>query len=81
MTSTRRVLLISGSLRARSTNTAVLRTAQALAPDGIVAFLYHGLATLPHFNPDDGSLRVACERTIPSIPSMDQRGPVCAAEA
>src|SRR5713101_6150170 len=48
-----RVLLISGSLRRRSTNSAVLRTAQAMAPDHIVTVLYDGLATLPHFNPDD----------------------------
>jgi NAD(P)H-dependent FMN reductase len=47
------VLLISGSLRARSTNTAVLRTAQLVAPSGIAARLYDGLAALPPFNPDD----------------------------
>jgi NAD(P)H-dependent FMN reductase len=47
------VLLISGSLRAESTNTAVLRTLQAVAPDGIVASLFDGLAELPPFNPDD----------------------------
>jgi chromate reductase len=49
----RRVLLISGSLRAGSTNTAVLRTARAVAPDGITAVLYEDMAALPHFNPDD----------------------------
>jgi NAD(P)H-dependent FMN reductase len=48
-----RVLLISGSLRAGSTNTAVLRTALDVAPAGIEAVLYEGMATLPHFNPDD----------------------------
>ena len=48
-----RVLLISGSLRAASTNTAVLRTARAVAPEGIEAVLYEGMAALPHFNPDD----------------------------
>jgi NAD(P)H-dependent FMN reductase len=47
------VLLISGSLRRQSTNAAVLRTAQAVAPDHIVTILYDGLAALPHFNPDD----------------------------
>jgi chromate reductase len=49
----RRVLLISGSLRMRSTNTSVLRTMQAVAPAGIVATFFDGLAELPHFNPDD----------------------------
>jgi chromate reductase len=48
-----RILLVSGSLRARSTNTAVLRTARAVAPAGIEAVLYEGMGSLPHFNPDD----------------------------
>ena len=48
-----RILLISGSLRAGSTNTALLRTAQTVAPDGTVALIYEGLGRLPHFNPDD----------------------------
>jgi NAD(P)H-dependent FMN reductase len=49
----RRVLLVSGSLRRGSTSTAVLRTASALAPVGVEAVLFGGLAALPHFNPDD----------------------------
>jgi chromate reductase len=49
-----RVLLISGSLRDGSTTTAVLRTAQVVAPVGeLTTVLYDGLGTLPHFNPDD----------------------------
>ena len=48
-----RVLLISGSTRSASTNTALLRTAADCAPDGMATTLYDGLATLPHFNPDD----------------------------
>jgi chromate reductase, NAD(P)H dehydrogenase (quinone) len=48
-----RVLLISGSTRAASSNTALLRTAVAAAPNGVEAVLYGGLAELPHFNPDD----------------------------
>jgi NAD(P)H-dependent FMN reductase len=47
-----RVLLISGSLRGKSTNTAVLRTAQAFAPAGVEAVLYDGVRELPHFDPD-----------------------------
>jgi chromate reductase, NAD(P)H dehydrogenase (quinone) len=47
-----RVLLISGSLRQASTNTAVLRTAIGLAPDACAATLYSGMADLPAFNPD-----------------------------
>jgi NAD(P)H-dependent FMN reductase len=47
-----RVLAISGSLRARSSNTEVLRAAAALAPPDVAFTFYEGLATLPHFNPD-----------------------------
>jgi NAD(P)H-dependent FMN reductase len=45
------VLLLCGSLRAGSTNEAVLHTIEQLH-DGS-AELYRGTATLPHFNPDD----------------------------
>jgi chromate reductase, NAD(P)H dehydrogenase (quinone) len=47
------VLLISGSLRAESTNAAALRTAAALASEEIETTLFDGMADLPHFNPDD----------------------------
>jgi NAD(P)H-dependent FMN reductase len=47
------VLLVSGSTRSASTNTAALRTVAALAPAGIETFLYDGLSDLPAFNPDD----------------------------
>jgi len=50
-----RILLISGSLRAGSTNTAALRTAAQVTPEGIATVLYEGMAALPHFNPDDDS--------------------------
>jgi NAD(P)H-dependent FMN reductase len=48
-----KLLLISGSLRASSTNTAVLRTAAAVAPAGVECRLYDELARVPAFNPDD----------------------------
>lgn len=47
-----RILAISGSLRAASTNTALLRAAARLAPAGVEIDLYEGLGGLPHFNPD-----------------------------
>src|SRR4051812_11579641 len=47
------LLLVCGSLRAGSTNAAALRTAAALAPEGVETVLYEGMAELPHFNPDD----------------------------
>ncbi|HZE48464.1 MAG TPA: NAD(P)H-dependent oxidoreductase [Jatrophihabitantaceae bacterium] len=47
------VLLISGSTRTASTNTAALRTVAAVAPPGITARLYEWISALPAFNPDD----------------------------
>lgn len=47
------ILLISGSLRAGSTNSAVLRTAARVAPAGMTTTIYDGMGRLPHFNPDD----------------------------
>jgi NAD(P)H-dependent FMN reductase len=44
-----RILLVSGSLRAGSTNAAAL---DALALAGVAFERYEGLADLPHFNPD-----------------------------
>ena len=45
------ILLVSGSTRAGSTNTAVLRTMIEIAPGR--GRLHTGLADLPAFNPDD----------------------------
>jgi NAD(P)H-dependent FMN reductase len=47
-----RILAISGSLRALSSNTAVLNAAARLAPAGTEIRLYRGLGDLPAFNPD-----------------------------
>lgn len=47
-----RILLISGSTRAGSTNSALLRTAARCAPAGVEAVVYDGLTELPHFTPD-----------------------------
>ena len=63
MTAQARILLISGSTRSGSTNTAALRTIAAVAPAGVSAELYDGLAGLPAFNPDqDGAERAAAGR-------------------
>jgi len=45
-----KIIAICGSLRARSSNLALLRAAAKIAA-GVV--IYEGLANLPHFNPDD----------------------------
>jgi chromate reductase len=48
-----RILLITGSTRRGSGNTAALRTVQAMASEGITAEMYEGLAVLPAFSPDE----------------------------
>ena len=48
-----RILLVSGSTRAGSANTAALRTLREVASRPVVAVLYEGLSDLPAFNPDD----------------------------
>jgi len=45
-----KIIAICGSLRARSSNLALLRAAAKIAAE---VQIYDGLATLPHFNPDD----------------------------
>jgi chromate reductase, NAD(P)H dehydrogenase (quinone) len=47
-----RILAISGSLRAVSSNTSALQALASLAPDGVEIALYRGLGVLPLFNPD-----------------------------
>jgi len=47
-----RVLSISGSLRSKSTNAALLRAAARVAPAAMEVMMYEGVADLPHFNPD-----------------------------
>jgi chromate reductase, NAD(P)H dehydrogenase (quinone) len=56
-----RVLLVSGSTRAGSGNTAALVTAAAVAPGRVTTVLYDGLTRLPAFNPDDDGDRVPRE--------------------
>jgi NAD(P)H-dependent FMN reductase len=67
------VLLISGSTRRASTNTAALRTVAALAPAGIETPWYDGLVDLPAFNPDDDGT------THPSVIALHER--ISAADA
>jgi NAD(P)H-dependent FMN reductase len=66
-------LLISGSLRDGSTNTALLRTAMHLEVPGIVTVLYDEMGALPHFNPDldAAPLPAAVDRLRTAIHSAD----------
>ena len=56
-----RVLLVSGSTRDGSGNTAALVTAAAVAPGRVTTVVYDGLARLPAFNPDDDGDRLPPE--------------------
>ena len=47
-----KLVAVSGSLRAASANTALLRAAAGLAPPGVDVVLYDEVGALPHFNPD-----------------------------
>ena len=49
----RTFVTICGSLRARSSNAALLGAVSLLAPAGVVVERYDDLAALPAFNPDD----------------------------
>ena len=73
MTADVRILLISGSTRSGSGNTAALRTAQALATPGVTALMYDGLTALPAFNPDQDQ--------VPPRPAAELREQIAAADA
>jgi NAD(P)H-dependent FMN reductase len=47
-----RILAISGSLRAASSNSALVRAAVDLAPERVEVAVYEGLGDIPPFNPD-----------------------------
>jgi NAD(P)H-dependent FMN reductase len=47
-----KILALSGSLRAASSNAAIVRAAVALAPAGATVERYDGIGGLPHFSPD-----------------------------
>jgi chromate reductase len=47
-----KILAISGSLREASTNTAILKNLQKLAPANVEMQLYFQAGELPHFSPD-----------------------------
>jgi chromate reductase, NAD(P)H dehydrogenase (quinone) len=71
-----RILLVSGSSRAGSTNAAVLHTAAEVAGDEVETVVYPGIGELPLFNPDDD------REGIPVDPRVaEMRREVAAADA
>lgn len=51
------ILAISGSARAASGNTALLRALAAAAPEGVTVEVWAGVAALPVFSPDEEGAR------------------------
>ncbi len=74
---TLRLLAISGSLRAASSNTALLRAVAAMAPDGVAIDLYDGLGQLPFFDP---GLDLDPHDYRAPAPVLDLRARIAAAE-
>jgi chromate reductase, NAD(P)H dehydrogenase (quinone) len=68
-----KILAISGSLRAASTNTALLAALARHAPEGCALTSYDGMGRLPIFNPDDEGERTAAEaaRLIEAVGAAD----------
>ncbi len=46
------LLLVSGSLRGASSNSALIRAAAQLSVPDVVSVVFEGIGALPHFNPD-----------------------------
>jgi chromate reductase len=67
-----KLLAISGSLRAQSSNTAALEALRRLAPAGVTVELYGGLAALPPFNQDQDA--------DPPAPVLDLRARIGACD-
>jgi len=67
------ILAISGSLRAASTNSALLTALAANVPADCRVTIYDGLGLLPIFNPDDEGERTPREaaRLIDAVTSAD----------
>jgi NAD(P)H-dependent FMN reductase len=70
-----RIVAICGSLRAQSSNRALLQAAVKLALKEIEVTIYEGLEKLPHFNPDDDE-----EGATPPPPVAQLRSLLAAAD-
>ena len=76
-----RILAISGSLRASSNNTTLLRAMATLAPVHMEVTLYDGLADLPHFSPDlDGDAPPAAVKRLRELLAAADGALICTPE-
>jgi chromate reductase len=66
MSSNKKIVAISGSLRAGSSNHAILRYLGSLMPEGVDYIIYDGLAQLPHFDP-------GLDNETPPLPVVELR--------
>lgn len=66
--------MLCGSLRTKSSNSALLRTVRTLVPDGFSAHYYDGMDQLPHFNPD-----LDLDPLPPAVVAFRERVAECAA--
>ena len=67
-----KILAISGSLRAASINSALLRATKELAPPGIIIDMYSEIGDLPLFNPDlESAIPVTVKRFRHQISEAD----------
>ena len=68
-----KILTLSGSLRAASTNTALLAALARHVPEGCELTAYDGMGRLPIFNPDDEGERTPAEaaRLIEAVGAAD----------
>jgi chromate reductase len=69
---TTKILAFSGALRKASTNTALVRAAKQLAPEGVEIEIYDGIASLPFFDQD-------LEADVPAVVA-DFRAKIAAAD-
>ena len=53
-----KILAVSGSLRATSSNAVILEAIEKMVPDGVEFFIYKGVGALPHFD-DANDLPIA----------------------
>jgi NAD(P)H-dependent FMN reductase len=76
-----KIVAISGSLRAASTNTALVWAAAALAPEGMTVTVYGGLGNLPHFSPElDGDDAPAAVRSLRGMLAEADGALICTPE-
>ena len=76
-----RILAISGSLRAASSNSRLIEALPALVPPGVEVVIWRGLDTLPFFNPDlDGETPPAAVAALRREVGLAQGLVICSPE-